>query len=58
VTTPVQELELVCVVALLAGLYLAFGLAVPLVVGGALGVLACEWLAVRPRARQREDAER
>lgn len=53
-------LELACLAALLAGVYLILGLGPTLVVGGALGVLACERATAggfRLR-RRREDAQR
>lgn len=53
-----RELELTCVAALLLGLYLAFGLAAPLIAGGVLGVVACEWSSAHPRARDAEDVRR
>jgi ABC-type antimicrobial peptide transport system permease subunit len=43
-------LEALCVVAVAIGCGLAFGLGIALIVGGALGVLACEWSG-RPAAR-------
>jgi hypothetical protein len=43
-------LELVFAAAIAIGCWLAFGLGSALIVGGVLGVLACEWSA-RPGAR-------